>query len=454
MTSANQNDPGLTSAASKPAASRSKTDHTSRLRHAALSGVAVLALFGGTIGLWAATANISGAVVAPGQFVTETNTRKVQHQAGGIVGELKVREGDRVKERDLLIRLDETLTRANLQIITSQLDELMARSMRNEAERDNAASLKIPAAFMARQGDPTVDRLIESERTLFEARRSARSGQRSQLRQRALQSEDEIRGLQGQQAANILQISIIQRELIGVRELFARNLIQITRLSVLERDAAMLEGTRNQLIAQVAQIRGKISEIELQIIQIDEDVRAEAMRELRDGQGKIAELNERRVAAEDTLARVEIRSPADGFVHQLAVHTVGGVITPAEPIMMIVPTGVRLQLEARVMPQDIDQLRIGQPAVVRLHAFNQRTTPELNGTLTRVGADVSREANVPVSFYTIRITITDEEAARLGDKLILAGMTADVFIKTTDRTPLDFLIRPVKDQFARAFKER
>ncbi len=435
------------------AAETTPSVHQKALRRSAVMGLSLIGLFGGTIGLWAATSTLSGAVMAPGQFVVDTNVKKVQHPTGGIVGELKVREGDRVAEGDLLIRLDETVTRANLQMVTKQLDELAARQARLEAERDGRTSMDWPAELAGRRTDPAVMKLMDAERTLFEARRTAREGQKSQLKKRIAQLQDEIAGLKAQQVAKARESAIIENELKGVRELYAKNLVQLTLLSALEREAANLDGQRGQLIAGVAQAEGRIAETSIQIIQIDEQSRAEVMKELREIQGRMAEFTERRVAAEDQLKRVEIRSPSAGFVHQLAVHTVGGVISPAEPAMLIVPMHESLNLEAKVAPQDIDQLTIGQQAIVRVHASNQRTTPELSGTVTRISADVTREQQTGLTYYTIRVALPAEEIGRLGGVKLQSGMQAEVFVQTHDRTPLQYFIKPLQDQIARAFRE-
>jgi HlyD family secretion protein len=238
-----------------------------------------------------------------------------------------------------------------------------------------------------------------------------------------------------------------------VRELYAKNLIPLSRLSALEREAASLEGQRGQIVAGMAQSEGKISETNLQIIQVDEEMRAEVMKDLRENQAKVSELVERKVAAEDQLKRVNIRSPSDGYVHQLAVHTVGGVVSPAEPAMLIVPSHDSLDLEAKVMPQDIDQLVLGQKANVRLHAANARTTPELNGSVSRISADVTRDQQTGVSYYTIRVAIPPAELKHLGPLKLVAGMQAEVFVQTHERTPFEYLIKPLKDQVARTFRE-
>jgi len=428
--------------------------HRIMLRRAVLTGYACLATFVGALGAWSVAAPISGAVVAPGQFVAETNQKKVQHQYGGVVAELKVREGDRVRAGDLLIRLDETVAKANLSVITRQIDEFAVRLARLEAERDQRGSIVLPAAFSARLAEPEFAALLAAETRLFDIRATARAGQKAQLEKRLVQLRAEIDGLDQQRSAKMAEAAMIARELTGVRELFSKQLVQITRLSQLEREGASLEGQRGQLTAQIAQAEGKIAEIELQIIQMQEDLRAEAMKEIRDIQARSVELSERRVAAEDQLRRIDIRAPETGYVHQLAVHTVGGVISAAEPAMMIVPSREQLYLEVRVMPQDIDQLHLGQSATVRIRAFNQRTTPELKGTLSRMAADVVREQNSGAVFYLMRVAIADSELARIQPLAIVAGMQADVYIETGARSPLAYLMKPVSDQFAKAFRER
>lgn len=430
-----------------------KSRHQEALRRSAIVGASLIALFGGTIGLWAGTATLSGAVVAGGQFVVDSSIKKVQHATGGIVGELRVRDGQRVQEGELLVRLDETVTRANLQVVSKQLDEFLARQARLEAERDGVAEIKVPAAFVARLDDPAIHTMLSSEKTLFEARRATREAQKDQLRKRIAQSQDEITGLKAQQAAKAREAELIVEELKGVRELYQKNLVQLPRLNALERDAASIEGQRGQLIAAVAQAEGRIAETSFQIIQIDEQMRAEAMQELREMQGKVAEYTERRVAAEDQLKRIDIRAPSAGFVHQLNVHTVGGVISPAEPVMFIVPTNDTLDLEARVQPNEIDQLAIGQKATVRIHASNQRSTPELHGTVTRISADVSRDQQTGVSFYTIRVGLPADEIKRLGHLKLIAGMQAEVFVQVNERTPFEYFLKPLEEQVARAFRE-
>lgn len=427
--------------------------HQRILRQSTIGGIAMIALFGGTIGLWAATSTLSGAVVAGGQFVVDTSVKKVQHSTGGIVGELRVKEGDRVSQGDLLVRLDETVTRANLQVVSKQLDEYLGRQARLEAERDGAAEVVMPVEFANRLGDPAVQKIMSSERTLFTARRASREAQKDQLKKRITQSQDEIRGLKAQQQAKAREAELIVDELKGVRDLYQKNLVPITRLNALERDAASIEGQRGQLIAAVAQAESRIAETEFQIIQIDEQMLAEAVQELREIQGKVAEYTERRVAAEDQLKRIDIRSPSDGFVHQLSVHTIGGVISPAEPVMNIVPINDRLELEARVLPNEIDQVKIGQKATVRVHAANARNTPELHGKVSRISADVTKDQQTGMTFYTIRVDLPQDEIKKLKNLQLIAGMQAEVFVEVNERTPLQYFFKPMQEQIARAFRE-
>ena len=422
-------------------------------RHVVAGLVLALLLTGG-IGGWAATTDISGALIAPGMVVVDSNVKKVQHQTGGIVGELLVRNGSIVKAGEIIVRLDDTLTRANLAIVSKSLNEMTARKARLECERDGAAEIVFTPEFLAQAEVAEIAALVSAERRLFALRRSAREGQKQQLGQRIGQLNDEIGGITAQQQAKAHEVLLIKRELDGVKELWEKNLIPLTRLTALEREATRLEGERAQLIAAVAQARGKISETELQINQIDRELASEVGRELREIEGKISELVERKVAAEDQLKRVDIRAPQDGFVHEMTVHTVGGVVGPGEAMMLIVPVTDALTVEARIAPQDIDQIKMGQAASLRFSAFSQRTTPEIEGSVSRLSADVTTDQRTGSSYFTVRIAIAPEELARLGDVRVMPGMPVETFVKTGDRTVASYLVKPLHDQVMRAFRER
>jgi HlyD family secretion protein len=422
-------------------------------RHLA-AGAAVVALLAGGVGGWAATTEFAGAVITSGSVVVDSNIKKVQHLTGGIVGELLVHDGDRVSAGDVVVRLDDTVTRANLAIVKKGLDELVGRKARLEGERDGRQSIKFPDEMLARKSDPDVAHVMESESKLSDLRRSARQGQKAQFRERIAQLQEEARGLVAQQGAKDQELGLIGRELAGVKELWAKNLIQLTRLTALEREQARLQGERGQLIASAAQIKGKIAETELQIIQVDQDLSSDVAKEMREIEAKIGEFVERKVTAEDQLKRIEIRAPQDGTVFQLAMHTVGGVIAPGDTIMLIVPNADNLIVEAKVNPQDIDQLQLGQKAMLRFSAFNQRTTPEIAGAVIRVSADTTTDQRTGQSFYLVRVSMPPQEVARLGEVKLLPGMPVEAFIQTGERTVLSYLIKPLHDQFTRAFKEK
>jgi HlyD family secretion protein len=425
-----------------------------QIRLHVIAGAVVVAVLTIGVGGWAATTDVSSALIAPGSIVVDSNVKKVQHPTGGIVGEVRVRDGDRVKSGDIVVRLDETVTRANLAVVTKGLNELTARKARLEAERDGTDAIRFPAELMSRAQEPEVAAVMASERKLFELRRTSRTGQKAQLRQRISQLDEEISGLAAQRDAKMKEVALIERELAGVRELFQKNLVQLNRLTQLEREATRLEGERGQYVAATAQAKGKISELELQIIQIDQDLSSEVARELRDVDGKIGEFVERKVTAEDQLKRIDIRAPQDGTVFQSTVHTVGGVISAGDAIMLIVPEADNLTVEAKVNPQDIDQLKIGQTALLRFTTFNQRTTPEINGTVTRISADISTDQRTGLSYYTVRIGLPPQEVARLGEVKLVPGMPVEAFVQTGERTVLSYLVKPFYDQLARAFREK
>jgi HlyD family secretion protein len=406
------------------------------------------------VGGWGATAVISGAVVASGSLVVDSNVKKVQHPTGGIVGELRVRDGDHVHAGDVVVRLDETVTRANLAIVSKGLDELMARKARLEAERDGWETIVFPAQLVSGANDPERAAVMDSERKLFNLRNTARTGQKAQLRERIAQLQEEITGLTAQQNSKSKEIALVERELAGVRDLWNKNLVQLSRLTALEREAARLDGERGQLVAAAAQAKGKIAETAQQILQIDQDLASEVAKELREVDGKIGEFIERKITAEDQLKRIDIRSPQDGTVFQLAVHTVGGVITAGDPIMLIVPAADNLSVEVKVNPQDIDQLQLNQKATLRFSSFNARSTPEIEGVVTRISADTSTDQRTGQSYYTVRISLPPEQVQHLGEVKLLPGMPVEAFVQTGERTMLSYLMKPLHDQVARAFREK
>jgi HlyD family secretion protein len=405
------------------------------------------------VGGWAMATNLAGAVVAPGHFVVDSYVKKVQHPTGGVVGEILIREGQSVNAGDVVLRLDATTTRANRAIVARRLDELGARVARLEAERDDLAAVVFSADLISRRSDPDVASILYGEERLFAIRREALQSKKSQLQERMGQYRYEIEGLKAQEVAYSEGIDVLDKEigaLVGLRE---RGVVSDQRLNSLKTQRATFGGERGEQIALQAQAQGRITETKLQILQVDQDLKAEVGRELRDAQAQIGEFIERKVAAEDELKRIDIIAPQAGMVHQLAVHTVGGVIAPAEPIMLIVPEDDNLALEVNIQPKDVDQIRPGMNAVLRMSAFNQRTTPELNGVVSRIAADLTTDERSGVSYYVVRITLPAVEMEKLEGLKLMPGMPAEAFIRTGDRTAISYLVKPLADQINRAFRE-
>jgi HlyD family secretion protein len=433
--------------------SERKPSARAAIRRYSLVGLSSAFFLVGGLGGWAAVTELAGAVVAPGSVVVDSHVKKVQHPTGGVVGEILARDGDRVRAGAVVVRLDETVARASLAMVAKSLDELAARQSRLEAERDGAQQMAVPAAFERRLAEPELARLIQGEIHVFQDRRAARAGQKAQLQERIAQLQEQIDGLKLQASAKGDEIQLIQDELGGVEQLWKKNLVPITRVTALKREETRLRGERGQLISNIAQAKGRISETQLQILQIDQDLRSEVSTELREVQAKVAELVERKTTAEDQLKRIEIRAPQDGVVHQSVVHTVGGVINAGEPLMLIVPEADELSIEVKVSPQDIDQLRPGLDTVLRLSAFNQRTTPELKGRVSLIAADLVTDPRSGLQYYPVRVAFAEGERERLGGLKLVPGMPVESLIQTGARTVFSYLTKPIADNMSKAFRE-
>ena len=432
----------------------SKFDPVRSIRRLTLAGVAVSALLIFGVGGWAATTEIAGAVIAQGRVIVESSVKKVQHPTGGVVGELMVKEGQHVKAGDVVLRLDQTQTLAGLEVIRQAIDELTARKARDEAEVNGLSTIEFPPELLARRDDPKVARLLSDEQALFQIRRTGRDGQKAQLNEQIGQLNEETTGTVAEMDAKTKEIYWSKEELKGVQDLWRKNLVEFTKLTALQRESARLEGERGRLESNLAELRSKTAEIKLKILQVDEDARTELGKELADIRGKLSELHEKQIAAEDQLKRIDLHAPQDGFVHQLTVHTVGGVITASEPVMLIVPDGEALSIESRIDPNEINQVHLGQAVVVRFPGLGQRTTPEIDGTVSLVSADLSQDEKTGASYYMIRIALADNQLERLGAVKLMPGMPVESFIETPPRTVLSFLVKPMKDQIEKAFRER
>jgi len=421
--------------------------------HELRTGLRILILAVLLAGSWLVFMPLAGAVVVPGNLVVQSNVKQIQHPTGGVVAEIKVHNGTRVAAGDLLVRLDAVQAQASLQVVTKQLDEIRARIARLQAERDGLAQINFSAKASKWSNDGDIDKLLASEQSLFKARAGARQSQKDLLQSQAAQLAQQITGFESQMDSKARQLDLIHGELAGVQDLYDKRLVPLTRLTTLQREAAQLDGERGQLTSGIAETRSKIDASQLQIVRIDQDFRADVVKELGEAQAKEAELAQRDIAARDLLDRIEIRAPTSGVVNQLSAHTIGGVIRAGETIMEIVPDTDDLQIEARVEPKDIDHVRTGQSAFVRFTAFNQRTTPQLQGTVSYVSADTGRDQQTSAPYFTVRIVLPESERRRLNGQQLVAGMPAEVFMQTGSRTMMGYLLEPITDQMRRAFVE-
>jgi HlyD family secretion protein len=306
----------------------------------------------------------------------------------------------------------------------------------------------------ARSAESNVSSLLASEASLFKARADARESQKNLLQSRVAQLAEEISGLESQLTSKARQLELIGGELSGVQELWDKRIVPLTRLTTLQRESARIEGERGQLISAIAETKSKVGEAQLQLVRLDQDFRAEVVKELGETQNKEAELVERGVAARDLLERIEIRAPTSGVIHQLSAHTIGGVVRAGDAIMEVVPDSDDLMIEARLQPADIDQVRTGQTAFVRFSAFNQRVTPQLSGVVSYVSADTSRDQQTSAQYFTVRVMLPEDERRRLAGLQLVSGMPAEVFMQTGSRTMMSYLMKPIVDQLKRAFVER
>lgn len=466
-------------------ASEDPADPAGPLRFGAAVCVGVVLGFG----VWSALAMLQSAVVAPGILVTEGRTRAVQHLDGGIISVLAVRDGTSVKAGDLLVRLDATRHAAERAIVENRLYEALARQARLKAERDEAPAMTRPAMLdamvavdrqwanagppgaaavpgLAEAGVPAdglappetgaeiADRVFTGQERLFQARRETLKAQVARLEAGIAQSREQIGGLEAQRAAALRQHVLIGRELEAARALSERGLMPTTRLLALERQQAELEGAIAARVADKAAIEQGIGQLQLQILELERDTREKVLTELREADANVQEQTEERIAAIDKLTRTDIRAPVSGRVNGLAFHTIGGVIKPGDVVMEIVPDNENLIVEARADPASVDRIHAGQPARIRLAAFDQHSTPELSGTLLVVSPDRLVDPQTGAPYYALKVGIDADELARLRpEQTLVPGMPADVFVVTGARTPLSYLTKPLTDQMARAFRE-
>lgn len=416
-------------------------------------GLLVLLIgFGGFVG-WAAFAPIDSAAVAPGVVTVETSRRTIQHLDGGVVAEILVREGDQVAAGQLLVRLDDREAGAQLEIVRSQLIALRAEEARLIAERDELPAPDFPADLLDNNGDRRAYEAVIGQQRVFDARREALQGEIGVLEQRIGQLEERIAGLEGLLEAKAQRIRIYQEELDALSSLFDRQLGDKGRLREVKRQQAELLGKEAEQRAAIAAARVQIGETQLEIAQVRRRFISDVVAQLREVETRLSDLRERLRALSATVERTEIRAPDSGAVVGLQMHTIGGVLRPGDRVLDIIPEGEPLIIEARVRPNDIDQVFPGLEADVRFSALNARTTPTVSGQVMTVSADRLVDPQTGVPYFLARIQVTPESMQRLHHVTLLPGMPADVMIKTGERTFFEYLIRPLTDRLAVAFRE-
>jgi len=443
--------PALERAEPRP---RSAPDRAFSPTRPLLVGFVALFLLVFGLGAWSALASIAGAVVSGGMIEVEGNRQAVQHPDGGVIGAILAKDGDTVEAGQVLLRFDDTLQRSELAIVEGQLFELLARKARLVAERDAAAAPAFPAELEdAAASDPGIGALMRGQEQLFAARRESAAKEAEQLRERIGQIERQIDGIGAQIAALSEQRDLIASELADQQTLLERGLTQASRVLSLRRESARLGGLLGELQAREAQSRAQITETEIIILRLDTDLREQAIAELRDLEVQEIALRERRLSMQETLSRLEVRAPAAGVIYARQVNTVGAVVRPADVLMYVVPQDEPLVITARIATINIDEVRVGQEASLRFPAFDHRTTPEIFGVVTRVSADAFIDQATGIAYYTAELLPLEGEAEKLGAQQLLPGMPVEAYIRTGERTPLNYLLKPFADYFNRAFRE-
>ena len=404
-------------------------------------------------GLWLGLTKIAGAVIAPATVVVESNVKKVQHLTGGTIGAIFAQDGDHVQAGDIVVRLDDTLTKANLQMISEDLDRATVHLARLEAERQGTADMHLPADIQAQMAKPQLAALVTGERAVFESRAAALTGQKAQLQSRSKQLERQIDGLKSQQAAEDNAVVLLDKDLADVEALYSKKLVPKERLSTARLEATRARGESGRLAAAVAEAEARISETELQILQLDEQKRSDVTSELRETEAKQTELNERKIVAQDELTKTTIRAPQSGTVQESSVHTIGGVIGPGEVLMMIVPDTDNLVVDALIPPSRIDDIRPGQRVSIRFPAFDAGTTPACQGRVQRTSADLIKDQQHQLPYFSARISVENKSACLTDAKVLKPGMPAEVHISTDERSVWSYLLKPLTDQMSRAFRQ-
>lgn len=421
-------------------------------RHAWVGLGSVLLAAGGLVA-WSATTEVAGAVIASGSFAVEGGSKRVQHQEGGIVSEILVENEDVVEAGEVMVRLDGTATAAELAIVDAQLAEAIALHARLAAESTGREAMPV-TTFQAAGLSLPLDGLFSAQQRLLTMRAATQRGIGAQLEEQIRQLDIQVEGLESEALAVRDQLAILEDELTKIETLLADGLVEAGRVNTTKREVARLQGEGGRIKATIASARTAISERQLQIAQRADEFQTQVLEDMQSAGQRIAELKQQKIAAEDRLARLELRAPRSGIVHESVVQTVGGVVGAGETLMMIVPQAEELTLTARVIPSDVDKVSVGQEVTVRLPGLDAKRTPELVAAVTAIAPDLGYDTATGAPFYTVRIELSEVELARLPDDVALVpGMPAEAFIRTDDRTVLSYLIHPLADQISHTFRE-
>lgn len=416
-------------------------------------GIAAIAILVGGFGYWAVTTNIAGAIIASGQIQVETNRQVLQHPEGGVVGEILADDGDFVEAGEVVLRFDGTLIQSEQAIVEGQINELRVRRARLEAERDGSTDLSFAAELLEKaKTNPDIAEQISGQRRLFHAKIERMGKEIEQFEEQLVQLSAEVDGVKAQLASLRDEAALVAAELEDRESLFKRGLISLNDISGLRRDDIRLTGEIGELEARIAQLKGSAASVNIEILELDTTRREEAITALRDLQVREIELAERNFALLERLSRLDVRSPVSGYVFENQVFSVKSVVQPGQAIMYIIPQDQPLVVAARVEPIDIDQVRLGQEAALRFSSLDQSVTPVLNGAVAKVSADASTDAMSGLSYYAVELLPIETELEKLGGQSIIPGMPVEVFIRTDDRTPLDYLVSPLTDYFSRAMR--
>lgn len=414
-----------------------------------VGSVAAILLLGG-LGGWSATAKLSSAVISGGTVLVVESVKVIQHLDGGVIRAINVKEGQFVTAGDVLLRLDDVQIRTEQSILGWQLAELLARQARLVAERDGAQQITFPDDFLMRF--PEAGLILQGEQQLFDSTRRNRNSQREQLLLQVAQLEQEIGGLHSQADALADELALATEERGRLDSLSAQALIEQTRINAADRELARMLGSQGALTASIARSNARISEVRLQILAIDDLASTESQRELRSVSANVAEVSDRLAEVTERLGRTLIRAPVSGTVNELAVSTLGGVVSPAERLLTIVPEDADLRIEFKIAVNDIDQILLGQEVRLRFSAFDQRTTPEIPALVSRISAAALTDQQSGSSYYIAEAEVIGD-IDQLGERGLIPGMPVEVFVTTQEQPAIAYFVKPFTDQVARAFRE-